>query len=87
MLFFVFWDLPCRDKASFALTVVNENQDIVAHAVFVDHPIGDLVDQAQWEQFLHKHFSSPQCTVCVTYLIISLNINVLKKTNYVVVLS
>uniref|UniRef100_A0A3P9JXW1 Cilia and flagella associated protein 61 n=1 Tax=Oryzias latipes TaxID=8090 RepID=A0A3P9JXW1_ORYLA len=51
-----------EDKASFALTVVNENQDIVAHAVFVDHPIGDLVDQAQWEQFLHKHFSSPQCT-------------------------
>uniref|UniRef100_A0A8C7Z774 Cilia and flagella associated protein 61 n=1 Tax=Oryzias sinensis TaxID=183150 RepID=A0A8C7Z774_9TELE len=51
-----------EDKASFALTVVNENQDIVAHAVFVDHPIGDLVDQAQWEQFLHKHFSSQQCT-------------------------
>ncbi|XP_024146468.1 cilia- and flagella-associated protein 61 isoform X2 [Oryzias melastigma] len=29
---------------------------------FFDYPVGDLVDQAQWECFLHKHFISNQCT-------------------------
>ncbi|RVE56093.1 hypothetical protein OJAV_G00232720 [Oryzias javanicus] len=50
------------EKANLAVTVVNEREEILAHAALVDHPIGGLVDPAQWECFLHKHFISNQCT-------------------------
>ncbi|XP_067338889.1 cilia- and flagella-associated protein 61 isoform X1 [Channa argus] len=50
------------EKANLAVTLVNEKDDILAHASFFDHPLGDLVDQAHWEPFLQKHFSSTKCT-------------------------
>ncbi|XP_023147324.2 cilia- and flagella-associated protein 61 [Amphiprion ocellaris] len=50
------------EKANLAVTLTNEKDDILAHASFLDHPIGDLVDQAQWEPFLQKHFSAEKCT-------------------------
>ncbi|XP_029281289.1 LOW QUALITY PROTEIN: cilia- and flagella-associated protein 61 [Cottoperca gobio] len=50
------------EKANLAVTVANEKGDIVAHASFFDHPVGDLVDQTLWEPFLQKHFSAKKCT-------------------------
>ncbi|XP_040920588.1 cilia- and flagella-associated protein 61 [Toxotes jaculatrix] len=50
------------EKANLAVTLANEKDDIVAHASFFDHPVGDLVDQAHWEPFLQKHFSAENCT-------------------------
>nr|XP_040016922.1 cilia- and flagella-associated protein 61 isoform X2 [Gasterosteus aculeatus aculeatus] len=50
------------EKANLAVTLANEREDILAHASFFDHPIGDLVDQAHWEPFLQKHFSAETCT-------------------------
>ncbi|XP_034436485.1 cilia- and flagella-associated protein 61 [Hippoglossus hippoglossus] len=50
------------EKANLAVTLTNEKDDILAHASFLDHPVGDLVDQAHWECFLQKHFSAENCT-------------------------
>ncbi|XP_012777271.2 cilia- and flagella-associated protein 61 isoform X1 [Maylandia zebra] len=50
------------EKANLAVTLTNEKGDILGHASFFDHPIGDLVDQTQWEAFMQEHFSVGQCT-------------------------
>ncbi|XP_054474902.1 cilia- and flagella-associated protein 61 [Anoplopoma fimbria] len=50
------------EKANLAVTLANEKEDILAHACFFDHPVGDLVDQTHWEPFLQKHFSAETCT-------------------------
>ncbi|XP_041660882.1 cilia- and flagella-associated protein 61 [Cheilinus undulatus] len=50
------------EKANLAVTLANENEDIVAHASFFDHPVGGLVDQTLWEQFLQKHFKAEKCS-------------------------
>ncbi|XP_070782300.1 cilia- and flagella-associated protein 61 [Enoplosus armatus] len=50
------------EKANLAVTLANEKDDILAHASFFDHPVGDLVDQTHWETFLQKHFSAEKCT-------------------------
>ncbi|KAF0023962.1 hypothetical protein F2P81_024592 [Scophthalmus maximus] len=54
--------LQLLEKANLAVTVANEEDDIVAHASFLDHPVGELVDQADWELFLHQNFSTESCT-------------------------
>ncbi|XP_060947391.1 cilia- and flagella-associated protein 61 [Limanda limanda] len=50
------------EKANLAVTLTNERDEILAHASFLDHPVGDLVDQAHWEGFLQEHFSTENCT-------------------------
>ncbi|XP_034059111.1 cilia- and flagella-associated protein 61 [Gymnodraco acuticeps] len=50
------------EKANLAVTLANEREEILAHASFFDHPVGDLVDQTSWEPFLQKHFSAETCT-------------------------
>ncbi|KAJ4928863.1 hypothetical protein JOQ06_004485 [Pogonophryne albipinna] len=50
------------EKANLAVTLANEREEILAHASFFDHPVGDLVDQTCWEAFLQKHFSAETCT-------------------------
>ncbi|XP_076612600.1 cilia- and flagella-associated protein 61 [Chaetodon auriga] len=50
------------EKANLAVTLANEKDDVLAHASFFDHPVGDLVDQTLWEPFLQKHFRAAQCT-------------------------
>lgn len=52
-----------REKANLAVTVLNHQNQILAHASFLDHPAAALVDQALWESYLHGHFSSDSCTV------------------------
>ncbi|XP_028997670.1 cilia- and flagella-associated protein 61 isoform X2 [Betta splendens] len=50
------------EKANLAVTLANESNHVLAHASFYDHPVGDLVDQAHWESYLKKHFSTQKCT-------------------------
>ncbi|XP_051264448.1 cilia- and flagella-associated protein 61 isoform X2 [Dicentrarchus labrax] len=50
------------EKANLAVTLANDKEEILAHASFFDHPVGDLVEQNRWEPFLQKHFSSKKCT-------------------------
>ncbi|XP_033933013.1 cilia- and flagella-associated protein 61 [Pseudochaenichthys georgianus] len=50
------------EKANLAVTLATEREEILAHASFFDHPVGDLVDQTCWEAFLQKHFSAETCT-------------------------
>ncbi|KAM9339286.1 cilia- and flagella-associated protein 61 [Symphorus nematophorus] len=50
------------EKANLAVTLANENDEILAHASLFDHPVGNLVDQSRWEPFLLKHFSAEKCT-------------------------
>lgn len=56
-----------REKANLSVTLVNEKDDILAHASFFDYPAGDFVDQAHWEPFLQKHFRAQKCTVCIDF--------------------
>ncbi|XP_042359745.1 cilia- and flagella-associated protein 61 [Plectropomus leopardus] len=50
------------EKANLAVTLANQKDEVLAQASFFDHPVGDLVDQALWEPFLQKHFSTEKCT-------------------------
>ncbi|XP_041831317.1 cilia- and flagella-associated protein 61 isoform X2 [Melanotaenia boesemani] len=50
------------ERANLAVNVADEKGNILAHASFSDHPVGTLVDQADWEPFLHTHFCSDPCT-------------------------
>lgn len=56
-----------REKANLAVTLANEKDDILAHASFFDHPVGDLVDQTHWEPFLQKHFRAKKITVSIIH--------------------
>ncbi|KAM9798283.1 cilia- and flagella-associated protein 61 [Neosynchiropus ocellatus] len=44
------------EKANLAVTLSSDQDVILAHASFLDYPMGALVDQARWESFLHQHF-------------------------------
>ncbi|XP_036406486.1 cilia- and flagella-associated protein 61 [Megalops cyprinoides] len=50
------------EKANLAVTLTNEKNAVLAHAAFLDHPGTDLVDPAEWEPWLHRHFSTDKCT-------------------------
>uniref|UniRef100_A0A3B3ZT15 Uncharacterized protein n=1 Tax=Periophthalmus magnuspinnatus TaxID=409849 RepID=A0A3B3ZT15_9GOBI len=51
-------DCSCvfREKAILAVSLLSDRDELLAHASFSDHPIGDLVDQAEWEPFV-QHIS------------------------------
>ncbi|GAA6065367.1 cilia- and flagella-associated protein 61, partial [Tachysurus ichikawai] len=50
------------EKANMTVTICTINNKVLAHAAFLDHPIGDLVDQASWEKFLQTHFNASKIT-------------------------
>ncbi|XP_064195939.1 cilia- and flagella-associated protein 61 [Anguilla rostrata] len=50
------------ERANLAVTVTNSTNQVLAHAAFLDHPNGDVVDPADWEPWLHNHFNSDKCT-------------------------
>ncbi|KAK2864232.1 hypothetical protein Q7C36_003386 [Tachysurus vachellii] len=50
------------EKANMAVTICTINNKVLAHAAFLDHSIGDLVDQASWEKFLQTHFNTSNIT-------------------------
>ncbi|KAI4888586.1 hypothetical protein NFI96_016449, partial [Prochilodus magdalenae] len=49
------------EKANLAVTLNTAKNQILAHAAFLDHPIGDP-EQASWEEFLQAHFGGPRFT-------------------------
>ncbi|XP_033010017.1 cilia- and flagella-associated protein 61-like [Lacerta agilis] len=50
------------EKANLAVTLVNQKNVTVAHAVFLDYPNWDVVDQANWEQYLEQNYVENKCT-------------------------
>ncbi|KAK7506894.1 hypothetical protein BaRGS_00001745 [Batillaria attramentaria] len=50
------------EKAVLAVTLSNENEDIMAHAAFFDYPNLKDVDEADWENWMRKFYVSQQCT-------------------------
>lgn len=57
--------MPIREKANLAVTVCDGEEQVLGHASFFDHPVGNLVDITEWETFVQKHFGAGKCTVCV----------------------
>ncbi|XP_075872010.1 cilia- and flagella-associated protein 61 isoform X2 [Nelusetta ayraudi] len=54
------------EKANLAVTVAGEEDQVLGHASFFDHPVGGLVDATQWETFVQKHFGAGKCTTLNT---------------------
>uniref|UniRef100_A0A7M4EU95 Cilia and flagella associated protein 61 n=1 Tax=Crocodylus porosus TaxID=8502 RepID=A0A7M4EU95_CROPO len=50
------------EKANLAVTLSNENNKVLAHAAFFDYPNWNIVDQADWEPFLHQNYNNSKCT-------------------------
>uniref|UniRef100_K7FZN4 Cilia- and flagella-associated protein 61 N-terminal domain-containing protein n=1 Tax=Pelodiscus sinensis TaxID=13735 RepID=K7FZN4_PELSI len=50
------------EKANLAVTLSNEKNEVIAHAAFLDYPNWNIVDQADWESFLHENYSNEKCT-------------------------
>ncbi|XP_074844491.1 cilia- and flagella-associated protein 61 [Carettochelys insculpta] len=50
------------EKANLAVTLSNEKNEVIAHAAFLDYPNWNVVDQAEWESFLHENYSNKKCT-------------------------
>ncbi|KAM4694219.1 cilia- and flagella-associated protein 61 [Discoglossus pictus] len=51
------------EKANLAVTISNEKNHVIAHAAFLDYPSWDVVDQAEWEEWLHKNYKdTSNCT-------------------------
>ncbi|NWV31133.1 CFA61 protein, partial [Grantiella picta] len=49
------------DISNLALTLCNEENEIIAHAAFLDYPNWNITDQAEWEPFLHENYNN-KCT-------------------------
>lgn len=58
-------ELNCfhREKSNLSLTLCNEKNEVIAHAVFLDYPNWNITDQSDWESFLHKNYLNNKCTV------------------------
>ncbi|NWH62763.1 CFA61 protein, partial [Geococcyx californianus] len=54
------------EKSNLALTVCNEKNEVVAHAVFLDYPNWNIIDQSDWESFLHENYINNKCTALNT---------------------
>lgn len=52
-----------RERANLAVTATTKKDEVLAHAAFLDYPMGDSVDQADWESFLPQYFHAEKCTV------------------------
>ncbi|XP_053103219.1 cilia- and flagella-associated protein 61 isoform X4 [Hemicordylus capensis] len=50
------------EKANLAVTLTNQKNVTVAHAVFLDYPNWDIVDQAHWEEYLEENYAQNRCT-------------------------
>ncbi|KFW71434.1 Uncharacterized protein C20orf26, partial [Pygoscelis adeliae] len=50
------------EKSNLALTVCNEKNEVIAHAVFLDYPNWNITDQSDWESFLHENYINSKCT-------------------------
>uniref|UniRef100_A0A8C0F6I3 Cilia and flagella associated protein 61 n=1 Tax=Bubo bubo TaxID=30461 RepID=A0A8C0F6I3_BUBBB len=50
------------EKSNLALTLCNEKNEVIAHAVFLDYPNWNITDQSDWESFLHENYINKECT-------------------------
>ncbi|KAM9271638.1 cilia- and flagella-associated protein 61 [Morus bassanus] len=50
------------EKSNLALTLCNEKNEVIAHAVFLDYPNWNITDQSDWESFLHENYINNKCT-------------------------
>uniref|UniRef100_A0A8C3BTE3 Cilia and flagella associated protein 61 n=1 Tax=Cairina moschata TaxID=8855 RepID=A0A8C3BTE3_CAIMO len=50
------------EKSNLSLTLCNEKNEVIAHAVFLDYPNWNITDQSDWESFLHKNYLNNKCT-------------------------
>ncbi|NXI57394.1 CFA61 protein, partial [Chloroceryle aenea] len=50
------------EKSNLALTLCNEKDEVIAHAVFLDYPNWNITDQSDWESFLHENYINNKCT-------------------------
>ncbi|XP_066578587.1 cilia- and flagella-associated protein 61 isoform X2 [Amia ocellicauda] len=50
------------EKTNLAVTLVNAQREVVAHAAFIDYPNLGTADQADWESWLHNSYSSETCS-------------------------
>ncbi|XP_073484254.1 cilia- and flagella-associated protein 61 isoform X2 [Aquarana catesbeiana] len=51
------------EKSSLAVTISDDQNSVIAHAAFLDYPSWDVVDQSEWEEWIHKHYEqSSECT-------------------------
>ncbi|CAI9546182.1 unnamed protein product, partial [Staurois parvus] len=51
------------EKSSLAVTISDDQNSVIAHAAFLDYPSWNVVDQSEWEEWIHKHYAqSSECT-------------------------
>ncbi|NXI34993.1 CFA61 protein, partial [Galbula dea] len=50
------------EKSNLALTLCNEKNEVIGHAVFLDYPNWSITDQSNWESFLHENYINNKCT-------------------------
>uniref|UniRef100_A0A8B9MTC0 Cilia and flagella associated protein 61 n=1 Tax=Accipiter nisus TaxID=211598 RepID=A0A8B9MTC0_9AVES len=50
------------EKSNLALTLCNEKNEAIAHAVFLDYPNWNITDQSDWELFLQENYVNNKCT-------------------------
>ncbi|XP_053567984.1 cilia- and flagella-associated protein 61 [Bombina bombina] len=51
------------EKSNLAVTISNEENYVIAHAAFLDYPSWGVIDQAEWEEWLHTSYeNSSKCT-------------------------
>ncbi|XP_035176848.1 cilia- and flagella-associated protein 61 isoform X5 [Oxyura jamaicensis] len=50
------------EKSNLSLTLCNEKNEVIAHAIFLDYPNWNITDQSEWESFLHKNYLNNKCT-------------------------
>ncbi|XP_075452366.1 cilia- and flagella-associated protein 61 isoform X2 [Ascaphus truei] len=51
------------EKSNLAVTVSNKENNVIAHAAFLDFPSWNVVDRGQWEEWLHNNVEdSNMCT-------------------------
>ncbi|XP_075562847.1 cilia- and flagella-associated protein 61 [Pelecanus crispus] len=50
------------EKSNLALTLCNEKNEVIAHAVFLDYPNWNITDQSDWESFLQENYINNKCT-------------------------
>ncbi|NXT78301.1 CFA61 protein, partial [Zapornia atra] len=50
------------EKSNLALTLCNEKNEAIAHAVFLDYPNWNITDQSDWEPFLNENCINNKCT-------------------------
>ncbi|XP_068088540.1 cilia- and flagella-associated protein 61 isoform X2 [Hyperolius riggenbachi] len=55
------------EKSNLAVTISTKENNIIAHATFLDYPSCGVVDQSEWEEWMHKHYAeSNSCTALNT---------------------